>query len=88
VSFWITIIKRPRRTGDRAHAEKEGFIDLPELNVMIGEHGGVEGIGGFVWDPDWMVEEVPEFDGALTSSISGKARELLIETVRLAMPKT
>jgi len=87
VSFWITIIKRPRRLIDRQSAARKGFIELPELNVMIGEHGGIEGIGGFVWDPEWMVEEVPEFDGALNASISGKARELLVEAVRLALPK-
>lgn len=87
MSFWITIIKRPKRLIDRKNAADQGFIELPELNVMIGEHAGVEGIGGFVWDPGWMCEEVPEFDGALNASISRKARELLIDTVRLELPK-
>lgn len=87
MSFWITIVKRPRTKAGRADYEKQGFIDLPELNVMIGEHSGIDGIGGFIWDPDWVCEEVPEFDGALNASISGKARELLIEMVRLELPE-
>lgn len=89
MSFWITIIKRPRTKVARKAAKDQGFIDLPELNVMVGEHGGIEGIGGFVWDPGWVREECQSqnFDGALNDDIHGEAREILIEMVRLALPR-
>lgn len=87
MTFWITIIKRPRTKQVRSDAIEEGFVDLPELGVMVGEHAGIEGIGGFVWDPDWMCEECPGFDGALTNAISGDARKLLILTVGSALPE-
>lgn len=87
MSFWITIIKRPRNRKDRDSAKREGFIDLPELNVMVGEHGAIEGIGNFIWDPAWVQEEVQSqnFDGALNDDISGEAREVLLDLVRVAL---
>lgn len=89
MSFWITIIKRPRSKAARLVAKEQGFIDLPELNVMVGEHGGIEGIGSFIWDPAWVREECQSqnFDGALNESIHGEAREILIELVRSSLPK-
>jgi len=89
MSFWITIIKRPRTKAARQAAKEQGFVDLPELNVMVGEHGGIEGIGGFVWDPGWVQEECQSqnFDGALNDDIHGEAREILINMVRFALPR-
>lgn len=89
MSFWITIIKRPKTKAKRQDAKNEGFIDLPELNVMVGEHGGIDGVAGFIWDPEWVQEEVQSqnFDGALNESIHGEARDVLIDLVRMALPK-
>lgn len=88
MSFWITIIKRPRSKASRDNAQANGFIDIPELNVMVGEHGGIEGIGGFVWDPAWVKEEcqTQNFDGALNEDIHGEARGILLDMIRLALP--
>lgn len=88
MSFWITIIKRPRTKPLREAAKEEGFIDIPELNVMVGEHGGIEGISGFIWDPAWVKEECTSqnFDGALNEDIHGEAREILIGLAKSALP--
>ncbi len=89
MSFWITIIKRPRTKAGRQAAKDQGFIDLPELNAMVGEHGGIDGVAGFLWDPAWVMEEVQSqnFDGALNESIHGEARDVLLDLVRMALPK-
>ncbi|TXH58425.1 MAG: hypothetical protein E6Q97_02180 [Desulfurellales bacterium] len=89
MSFWITIIIRPRSKKARELAKAEGFIDIPELGVMIGEHGGIEGISGFVWDPGYVKEQVQSenFDGALNEDISGEARKVLLEMIKIALPR-
>lgn len=89
MSFWITIITRPRTRRLREAASREGFIDIPELNVMVGEHGGIDGISGFIWDPEWVMEECQsqDFDGALNDSICGEARGVLLELIKCSLPK-
>lgn len=56
---------------------------------MVGEHGGVDGIGGFIWDSAWVKEECQSqnFDGALNDSICGEAREVLLELIKCSLPK-
>ena len=94
MSFLITIA-RPfsgkRKPESEMALKGDGFFYLSELDVWIGEWGGLTGdawseIGEFVWDPDYVEEqckfEGEAFDEGLTETISGHARKELIEMVK------
>ena len=95
--FLITIA-RPFSGNAKPYSEKmlkeDGFFYIQEIDVWIGEFGGLTGdswneIGEFIWDPEYVHEqckfEGESFDGALTENISGVARKELIGMVKVGM---